>query len=336
MAELAKVLLGDTTVEVVEKINAGLSKADQNEGNLTNLSDGLEDGSFEVAKATNAAQAEKDGAGNIITQHYATKDEVTEGLAAAGKVDDVQDSAGNSLVSNKIAKLPEIYTKAETDVLLGNFAGGMKYKGTLGASGTVASLPTTNVLSGDTYKVTTAGTYANQAAEVGDLFIATVNGSKITWTLVPSGDDGDVYADNNFGTSETIIVAGNGSTDGKKVKSSGVTISHTVLEDENTIPNGLAVYGAINSRAIRVIRSTASGWDFKSNNNGTTTCHYGGNFPLAFIGAYIGQQKIIVDEIQTFHATAGISFNISTAKVDIFRQSGFILAIFVPNANIIS
>lgn len=66
----------------------------------------------------------------------------------------------------------------------------MHYMGTLGAesqSPTITTLPAT-ARTGDAYKVITAGTYASIIAEVGDLFIYSG-----TWTLIPSGDDGNVY-----------------------------------------------------------------------------------------------------------------------------------------------
>ena len=66
----------------------------------------------------------------------------------------------------------------------------MHYMGTIGAaaqSPTITALPTT-ARNGDAYKVVTADTYASIAAEVGDLFI--YSGA---WTLIPSGDDGNVY-----------------------------------------------------------------------------------------------------------------------------------------------
>lgn len=281
---LGKVLLGDTTVEVVGKINAGIEQINSNTqeisnnaqaiaGNATNLADfkeDLQDGSVVVNKATNADYATNaanaNAANNALsaisanTAAYATYDasetsntqktaiadkyvtknaynqkilELEQNIADAGQIDDVQDSNGNSLVTDKIAKLPELYTKAETDKLLGDLAGGMQYVGTLGTGGTVTALPTSDVKSGYTYKVITAGTYANQAADVGDLFIATVKNNTITWTLVPSGDDGDVYADENFSNEGEIIVSDFGG--GKKVKSTGYTISNG-SNDNKTIP----------------------------------------------------------------------------------------------------
>ena len=85
----------------------------------------------------------------------------------------------------------------------------MHYMGTLGAAAqkpTITALPTT-ARTGDAYKVITAGTYASIAAEVGDLFI--YSGS---WTLIPSGDDGNVYVGDSKSSkfaakSNNIVVA---------------------------------------------------------------------------------------------------------------------------------
>lgn len=85
----------------------------------------------------------------------------------------------------------------------------MHYMGTLGAeaqSPTITALPTTARI-GDAYKVITAGTYASIAAEVGDLFI--YSGA---WTLIPSGDDGNVYVGDSKSSkfaakSNNIVVA---------------------------------------------------------------------------------------------------------------------------------
>ena len=72
-----------------------------------------------------------------------------------------------------------------------NLPNPMVYRGTLGTGGTITSLPvngTANI--GDTYKVITAGTYAGQAADIGDTFICdSKTSSANTWTLIPSGDE---------------------------------------------------------------------------------------------------------------------------------------------------
>lgn len=85
----------------------------------------------------------------------------------------------------------------------------MHYMGTLGVTAqnpTITALPTTARI-GDAYKVITAGTYSLIAAEVGDLFIYSG-----TWTLIPSGDDGNVYVGDSKSSkfaakSNNIVVA---------------------------------------------------------------------------------------------------------------------------------
>lgn len=70
----------------------------------------------------------------------------------------------------------------------------MLFKGTLGTGGTITSLPTAAAGNeGFVYKVITAGTYASQAAKIGDLFIcanvSTTSTPSYAWTYVPSGDE---------------------------------------------------------------------------------------------------------------------------------------------------
>ena len=95
---------------------------------------------------------------------------------------------------NGAADLP-VYTTSEID---SKFKGlnGMTYKGTIG--GAVATLPSSNVSSGDTYMVASASFEAGSIiAKNGDLLIAVgeegadgyIPSNGITWTHVPSGDD---------------------------------------------------------------------------------------------------------------------------------------------------
>lgn len=69
---------------------------------------------------------------------------------------------------------------------LSNLTGAMVFKGTLGTGGTITSLPAASSdNTGFTYRVITAGTYASQAAKVGDVFVS--NGT--AWVLIPAGDE---------------------------------------------------------------------------------------------------------------------------------------------------
>ena len=112
----------------------------------------------------------------------------------------------------------QIATTAFVQTAISGVSGAMYFKGTIGTGGTAGTtLPTSGVKVGDTYKIVTAGTYASQAAKVGDLFIATA--TTPTWAYVPSGDD----------TGVTQVTAGAGlnttssdtSTDGGSITTTG-------------------------------------------------------------------------------------------------------------------
>lgn len=86
----------------------------------------------------------------------------------------------------------DVYSKTEVDNKIGAAVNAaVVLKGTLGTNGTITNLPTAeSSILGDAYKVITAGTYASQAAKVGDLFICYESGTDTyTWMLIPSGDD---------------------------------------------------------------------------------------------------------------------------------------------------
>ena len=124
-------------------------------------------------------KAKQDGSGNQIDTTYAP----ISSPALTGTPTAPTPTSGDN--STKIAT-----TEFVTGAISG-ITGAMVFKGTVGTGGTAgASLPTSGVKIGDTYKVASAGTYASQAAKVGDLFIATA--TTPTWAYVPSGDDTDV------------------------------------------------------------------------------------------------------------------------------------------------
>lgn len=97
--------------------------------------------------ADSATKASQDGAGNVISSTYATKEEMNGIVAAA-------------------------------DALV--------FKGTIGTDGTVTALPNTHS-TGWTYKVITAGTYAGQVCEVGDMIICVADGTAANnahWSVI--------------------------------------------------------------------------------------------------------------------------------------------------------
>jgi len=112
----------------------------------------------------------------------------------------------------------QIATTQFVQSAISGISGAMYFKGTIGTGGTAGTtLPTTGVKVGDTYKIITAGTYAGQAAKVGDMFIATT--TTPTWAYVPSGDDVDVTQVNAGAGLNTT--SDDSSTDGGSITSTG-------------------------------------------------------------------------------------------------------------------
>lgn len=92
----------------------------------------------------------------------------------------------------------------------------MLFKGTLGVGGTVTALPT-NYETGWTYKVTTAGTYAGNVCEIGDLIIAIVD------RLSGGGINSDwVVAQTNLIPEDIVYTTGDQLISGVKTFNSGI------------------------------------------------------------------------------------------------------------------
>ena len=120
-------------------------------------------------------------------------------------------------------------------------ADAMIYKGTIGTGGTVQALPSTTALTGWTYKVITAGTYAGASCEVGDMIICLTDGSSTkdaTWTVVQSNIDGAVTSGVTSVTDGHIPLFSG--TTGKVIKSSSKAIV-TTIANSNNIPTDKAV-----------------------------------------------------------------------------------------------
>lgn len=71
-----------------------------------------------------------------------------------------------------------------------SIASGLVFKGTIGSGGTVVGLPTSGYKVGNCYIVKTAGTYAGEVCEVGDMIVCTgVSGSTVTWNVIQNNLD---------------------------------------------------------------------------------------------------------------------------------------------------
>jgi hypothetical protein len=135
----------------------------------------------------------------------------------------------------------DVATKAYADSLFGaNDA--MIFKGTIGVSGTVTSLPTT-YSAGWTYRVITAATYAGVVCEVGDLIIAVVDRSgsgnlNSDWTVAQTNIDGAVLTTRTITAGAGLTGGGDlsanrtldvGAGDGITVGADSVAVDSTVV-----------------------------------------------------------------------------------------------------------
>ena len=111
----------------------------------------------------------------------------------------------------------KVATTAYVDSAIDDLPEPMVFKGSLGTGGTITTLPAASSSNtGFTYKVITAGTYASQAAKVGDTFIS----DGTAWVLIPSGDEPS-------GTVTSVGVS-NATNGGLSVSGSPVTSSGTI------------------------------------------------------------------------------------------------------------
>ena len=145
-----------------------------------NKIEGLDKNAIESALNNKASKQELNSAVQTINSELETKASKTELNSA------VQTQTINSELETKASKQELNSEIARVDQRIDDLPEAMVFKGTLGTGGTIQELPTASASNeGFTYKVITAGTYAEQSARVGDIFVS--NGSE--WVLIPAGDD---------------------------------------------------------------------------------------------------------------------------------------------------
>jgi len=156
----------------------------------------------------------------------------------------------------------QIATTAFVTTAVSAISGGMVYKGTIGTGGTAGStLPTTGVKVGDTYKIITDGTYAGQAAKVGDMFIATA--TTPTWSYIPSGDDDAV-------TQVTAGVGLNTTSDDTSVDGGSITTTGTLYLTKSGVTAG-TYQGITVDKYGRVTSASNMGYSTLKKYTGTIT-----------------------------------------------------------------
>lgn len=201
--EISKIKLPGGTTEYTVKDNSAITNITRSGTTFTATKrDGTEFTFTQQDNNTTYTFATGDNDGQIkVTPSGGTAQNVSvKGLgAAAYKGTTTSVTSGSS----------DLVTSGAVYTAIDNLPEPMIFKGSLGTGGTITTLPTASSANeGFTYKVITTGTYASQAAKVGDLFIS--NGTD--WIWIPSGDEPS-------GT-VTSVAAGTG-LDGGTITTSG-------------------------------------------------------------------------------------------------------------------
>lgn len=127
---------------------------------------------------------------------------------------DTETKANNNGASTSIAAsqlaLYNAY-KAAIDYADQKITAAVSFKGTLGTGGTITALPTTGYTIGDEYRVITAGTYAGNICEVGDMIIATKSYVK------------DAVAENDWAVIQNNLI-GALQTNGSPIPTNGIVV----------------------------------------------------------------------------------------------------------------
>lgn len=164
---------------------------------------------------TPAAQVQSNWTEADNTSAAYIQNKPTLGTAAAKGVDSTITSGSTS---TNLPTTAAVVSYVSTEI---GAVDAMRFKGTIGTGGTISSLPNTHQI-GDTYRVITAGTYAGQVCEVGDLLIAmTASGTTSSdWCVAQTNIDGAITS--ITGTSP-ISVSGSGNSRTVSHANSGAT-----------------------------------------------------------------------------------------------------------------
>ena len=195
----------------------------------------------------------------------------------------------------------------------------MTFKGTMGTTGTIANIPTGDASAtptsqaykaGDTYKIITAGTYAGQVCEVGDLIIAIADSSQGQttansnhWTVVQTNLDGAVTGPTPV-SGETLnnkVAVFDGET-GRIIKNSGYTI-------ETSVPSGAVFTDTNTSYKYTISAPTTNVY------NGTTTFNSTNAASTVLVSASNG--VLFLEEGITFTTTAAVTSASLTESSDV-------------------
>lgn len=257
-----------------KKITLSVANASTSTKGVVQLSDTTNSTSITVAGTANAVKKAYDLA-NTAKTNAATAQSAAE--AAQSTADSAQSTA-NTAKSTADAAMPKkggtftgaVFLNADPDKELHAAtkqyvdkqistkiaaSDAMVFKGTLGSSGTVTSLPTNGVVKGDTYKIANAGSYAGSNCKVGDMLIAlnsgAVEANTTNWAYIPSGNENETYIKLSK-TAASTLTDESKSYSGTVVLAEGATRQvDTVISEEGSekLPTSAAVVSFVKDNA---------------------------------------------------------------------------------------
>ncbi len=183
-----------------------------------------------------------------------------DGTSSAQGIVKLSDSTSGTeaAASGKTAATPLAVSAALTAAK--NYADGlvtsaMLYKGTLGTGGTITALPASGNKTGDTYRVITAGTYAGEVCEVGDMIVCLSDGAG-TWSVVQNNVDVFAGATSSAAGSIGLVPA-------------------PAAGDQAKVLNGNSSWVAVTGTSPVSVSATTSGIAVSLDSSGVTAGSYG-------------------------------------------------------------
>ena len=136
----------------------------------------------------------------------------------------------------------------------------MQFKGTIGSGGTVQTLPATHA-AGDTYRVVTAGTYAGQNCEIGDLIICITGGTVDAdgdWTVAQNNIDGALFVGSNYTAGQLLVATNSGAVNTTGYTIATPTVGSILYGSANDAYSSLATTGASAGYVLTLTNSGGS------------------------------------------------------------------------------
>lgn len=234
----------DYTTAEKNKLSGIASGAEVNQNAFSNV---------KVGSTTVAADAKTDtlelaAGSNVTLTPDATNDKVT--IAAT---DTKYEAGTTALITSGTDTTERVWQAKILHDYIGSIVGGadaMRFRGTIGTGGDITELPTSGVKIGDTYRVITAGTYAGQTCEIGDLIIATA--TTPTWTVAQTNIDGAITS---ISGTAPISVTGSGASRTVSISAATTSAAGSMSADDKTKLNGIAEGATANTGTVTQVAS---------------------------------------------------------------------------------